>query len=172
MALIGIAFGAGFTLGPLIAYFGLFVFNESPWGVGALASLLSFVAPLGSFLFRETRVPGKNAAKEFFSISRSVSVLQISPVGGLILIYFLAIFSFANFEATLARFTRAAFGMADDENFLVFAAIGAVLVVAGGLYRPLAKRCSEISLMTAGLFQMIAGLGGLAVVSWLIFEGG
>ena len=62
--------------------------------------------------------------------------------------------------------------MADDENFLVFAAIGAVLVVAGGLYRPLAKRCSEISLMTAGLFQMIAGLGGLAVVSWLIFEGG
>ena len=84
----------------------------------------------------------------------------------------MAIFSFANFEATLARFTRAAFGMADDENFLVFAAIGAVLVVAGGLCRPLAKRCSEISLMTAGLFQMIAGLGGLAVVSWLIFEGG
>ena len=173
MALIGIAFGAGFTLGPLIAYFGLFVFNESPWGVGALASLLSFVALLlAVFFFRETRVPGKNAAKEFFSISRSVSVLQISPVGGLILIYFLSIFSFANFEATLARFTRAAFGMADDENFLVFAAIGAVLVVAGGLYRPLAKRCSEISLMTAGLFQMIAGLGGLAVVSWLIFEGG
>jgi len=173
MALIGIAFGAGFTLGPLIAYFGLIIFNERPWGVGALASLLSFVALLlAVFVFRETRVPGRNAAKEFFSISRTLSVLRIPAVGGLILIYFLAIFSFANFEATLARFTRAAFGMADDDNFLVFAAIGAVLVVAGGLYRPLAKRYSEISLMTAGLIQMIVGLGGLAIVSWLLFQGG
>ncbi|MCP4953301.1 MAG: TCR/Tet family MFS transporter, partial [Proteobacteria bacterium] len=173
MALIGIAFGAGFTLGPLIAYFGLIIFNERPWGVGALASLLSSVALLlAVFVFRETRVPGRNAAKEFFSISRTLSVLRIPAVGGLILIYFLAIFSFANFEATLARFTRAAFGMADDDNFLVFAAIGAVLVVAGGLYRPLAKRYSEISLMTAGLIQMIVGLGGLAIVSWLLFQGG
>ena len=173
MALIGIAFGAGFTLGPLIAYFGLIIFNERPWGVGALASLLSFVALLlAVFVFRETRVPGRNAAKEFFSISRTLSVLRIPAVGGLILIYFLAIFSFANFEATLARFTRAAFGMADDDNFLVFAAIGAVLVVAGGLYRPLAKRYSEISLMTAGLVQMIVGLGGLAMVSWLLFQEG
>jgi MFS family permease len=62
--------------------------------------------------------------------------------------------------------------MADDDNFLVFAAIGAVLVVAGGLYRPLAKRYSEISLMTAGLVQMIVGLGGLAMVSWSLFQGG
>ncbi|NBP82232.1 MFS transporter, partial [bacterium] len=44
MALIGIAFGAGFTLGPLIAYFGLAAFDQQPWGVGALASLLSFIA--------------------------------------------------------------------------------------------------------------------------------
>lgn len=173
MALIGIAFGAGFTLGPLIAFFGLKLFDEQPWGVGAIASLLSFVALLlAIFFFRETRVLGRNAAKEFFSISRTVSVLRIPAVGGLILIYFLAIFSFANFEATLARFTRAAFGMADDDNFLVFAAIGAVLVVAGGLYRPLAKRYSEQSLMAAGLVQMIVGLGGLAMVSWLLFQGG
>src|SRR5439155_17839551 len=44
MALIGIAFGAGFTLGPLIAYFGLALFDQQPWGVGALASALSLVA--------------------------------------------------------------------------------------------------------------------------------
>src|SRR6516225_2827997 len=35
MALIGIAFGAGFTFGPLIAYFGLAMFAQQPWGVGA-----------------------------------------------------------------------------------------------------------------------------------------
>jgi len=171
MALIGIAFGAGFTLGPLIAYFGLALFNERPWGVGALASLLSLVALLlAVFVFRETRVPGRTAAKEFFSMSRTVSVLRMPAVGGLILIYFLAIFSFANFEATLARYTRAAFGMNDDDNFLVFAAIGALLLVAGGLYRPLAKRFSEVSLMSVGLIQMILGLGGLALVSSVLFQ--
>jgi MFS family permease len=65
MALIGIAFGAGFTLGPLIAYFGLAIFDRQPWGVGAIASLLSLVAfLLAVSVFRETRRPGTHAAKE------------------------------------------------------------------------------------------------------------
>ena len=41
MALIGIAFGAGFTLGPLIAYFGLALFAAATVGCRALASALS-----------------------------------------------------------------------------------------------------------------------------------
>ena len=65
MALIGIAFGAGFTLGPLIAYFGLRLFAEQPWGVGALASLLSLVALLFALtVFKETRTPGTHAGRE------------------------------------------------------------------------------------------------------------
>ena len=171
MALIGIAFGAGFTLGPLIAFFGLAMFDQRPWGVGALASLLSLGALLlAVFVFRETRVPGRKAAKDFFSLSRTLAVLGMPAVGSLILTYFLAIFAFANFEATLARFTRSAFGMNDDGNFLVFAAIGTVLMVAGGLYRPLAKRLPETTLMLVGLVLMVLGLGGLGGVAWLIFQ--
>ena len=95
MALIGIAFGAGFTLGPLIAFFGLKLFDEQPWGVGAIASLLSFVALLlAIFFFRETRVPGRNAAKEFFSISRTVSVLRKPAVGCLFIIFVVLIVLF------------------------------------------------------------------------------
>jgi hypothetical protein len=117
MALIGIAFGAGFTLGPLIAYFGMKLFNDKPWAVGALASALSAVALLFAFfVFRETRDPANRAGKEFFSVSRSARVLAIPAVGALVLIYFLSIFSFANFEATLARLTEEAFGMTDDED--------------------------------------------------------
>src|SRR5262249_12439771 len=67
MALIGIAFGAGFTLGPLIAYFGLELFEHEPWGVGALASGLSAIALLTAVaIFRETRNPANKAGKEFF----------------------------------------------------------------------------------------------------------
>lgn len=169
MALIGIAFGAGFTLGPLIAYFGLALFRQQPWGVGALASLLSFVALLiAIFVFKETRRPGNATAKEFPSVSRTAAVLGMPAVGALVLIYFLSIFAFANFEATLARLTKEAFGMTDDDNFLVFAFIGVVLMLAGGFYRPLAKRLPESRLLSAGIALMILGLGGMGAVAWLV----
>ena len=169
MALIGIAFGAGFTLGPLIAYFGLALFKQQPWGVGALASLLSLLAfALAFFVFKETRRPGARSAKEFPSLSRTATVLRMPHVGVLVLIYFLSIFSFANFEATLARLTESAFSMTDDDNFLVFAFIGLMLMIAGGLYRPLAKRLPETRLLATGIALMILGLGGVGLVAWAV----
>ena len=172
MALIGIAFGAGFTLGPLIAYFGLALFKQQPWGVGALASMLSFIALLiAIFVFKETRRPGARAAKEFPSMSRTAAVLGMPRVGTLVLIYFLTIFSFANFEATLARLTESAFSMSDDGNFLVFAFIGLMLMLAGGFYRPLAKRLPETRLLTTGITLMILGLGGVGLVAWAVHSG-
>jgi len=168
MALIGIAFGAGFTLGPLIAYFGLALFRQEPWGVGALASLLSFIAlVIAVAIFRETRRPDSRATKEFPTLGRTKAVLGMPTVGALVLVYFLSIVAFANFEATLARFTRAAFGMGNDENFLVFAFIGFVLMLAGGLYRPLAKRLPETQLLAGGVGLMILGLAVVGGVAWL-----
>ena len=167
MALIGIAFGAGFTFGPLIAYFGLALFDQEPWGVGALASALSLAAlVIAIFVFHETRNPANVAGKEFFSIRRTVDVLRMPTVGILILMYFLAIFAFAQFEATLALFTGAAFGMSVEDNFLVFALVGAVLTFAGGSYRGFVRRRTEHQMLALGLVLMLAGLGGLAGVAW------
>jgi MFS family permease len=92
-------------------------------------------------------------------------------VGGLVLVYFLSIFAFANFEATLARLTKSAFGMDDDGNFLVFAFIGFMLLLAGGAYRPLAKRLSEATLLAGGVALMILGLGLVGVVAWAVARG-
>lgn len=172
MALIGIAFGAGFTLGPLIAYFGLALFAQQPWGVGALASGLSAVAlVLAVLIFKETRDPNNKAGKDFFSVARTIEVLKMPTIGALVLVYFLAIFAFANFEATLARLTKSAFGMTDDDNFLVFAFVGGVLIFAGGAYRPMTKKRGEASLLRAGIGMMVIGLAMLAVVAWLASEG-
>jgi MFS family permease len=168
MALIGIAFGAGFTVGPLIAFFGLALFDQQPWGVGALASGLSFIALLVAIaIFKETRNPNNKAGKEYFSIRRTQEVLQMPTVGKLIFIYFLAIFAFAQFEATLALLTQSAFGMTDRDNFLVFATVGAVLMFAGGAYRPMVKKRSEQKLLGVGVVLMILGLAGLALVAYL-----
>ena len=173
MALIGIAFGGGFTLGPLIAYFGLAVFDQARWGVGAIASLLSFVALLiAIFVFRETRRPGAGATKEFPSVSRSLAVLKMPGVGGLVLIYFLSIFAMASFESTLALLTKAAFGMGDDANFLVFAAIGFTLMLAGGGYRPLAKRLPERQLLVIGVVLLLLGMVAVGGVAWRVMGAG
>jgi MFS family permease len=168
MALIGIAFGAGFTFGPLIAFFGLALFARAPWGVGALASGLSLVALLIAVaVFKETRNPDNKAGKEFFSLARTMDVLKMPTVGALVLIYFLAIFAFANFEATLARLTKEAFNMSDADNFLVFAFVGFVLMFAGGMYRPLVKKRTEKRLLQVGIGLMIFGLAMLGVVAYV-----
>ncbi|MFM7206423.1 MAG: MFS transporter [Planctomycetaceae bacterium] len=169
MALIGIAFGGGFTLGPLIAYFGLAAFRQQPWGVGAIASTLSLVALLiAATVFRETRPLSGAGARERPGLGRLATVLSMPSVGVLVLVYFLAIVAFAGFESTLARLTRSAFEMNDNDNFLVFAFIGAMLLVAGGAYRPLAKRLSERRLLAGGVVLVLAGIAALGGVAWWV----
>jgi MFS family permease len=167
MALIGAAFGIGFTFGPLIAWAGEEVFLGARWGPGAMAATLSLGAlVLAALIFKETLRPGPKPRRELFSISRTQEVLRMPTVGSLVLIYFLVIFGFANFEGTLSLFTKEAFGLGDRDNYLVFAYVGFVLMVAqGGLYRPLATRRSEESLLTAGIGMMLLGLCGMAAVA-------
>ena len=171
MALIGIAFGGGFTLGPLIAYFGLALFRRQPWGVGAIASVLSLVAlVIAVLVFKETRPPGGVPPRERTGMGRMAAVLAMPAVGSLVLVYFLSIVSFANFEATLARLTEHIFQMSDDDNFLVFAFIGLMLLIAGGAYRPLAKRLPETRLLAAGIVLMALGLAAVGGVAWMAYR--
>ena len=170
MALIGAAFGIGFTFGPLIGYLGLTVFDQAHWAPGAAASGLSLLALLLAVrLLKETRTPSSAPARSaLFSLTRTADVLKTPTVGALVFIYFLAIFAFANFEGTLSLFTGAAFGLGERDNFLVFAYVGLVLMVAQGLiYRRLAGKVSEEALMTAGVVMMMLGLGGVAAVAWV-----
>lgn len=169
MALIGVAFGFGFTLGPLIAYAGLELFQGQRWGVGAVASALSLVALAFAFArFRETRMGsgGETTAKELFSLSKTMEVVRSPAVGPLVLIYFLSIFSFAVFEGTLSLFTQEVFKFDDRANFLTFAYIGFVLMLAqGGVYRRLAGKIADMKLLAAGVVMMIVGLGGVGVIA-------
>jgi MFS family permease len=168
MALIGVAFGIGFTFGPLIAYLGLEVFEDNPWGPGAIASALSAVAlTIAIFKMPETRkAGGPLQRRELFSVRRTIEVLKSPALGPLIFAYFLAIFAFANFEATLSLFTEYVFHMGRKSNSLLFAYVGFVLMLAqGGFYRRLAGKKTELSLMTAGVTMMFLGLGGIAAVA-------
>jgi DHA1 family tetracycline resistance protein-like MFS transporter len=166
---IGGAFGLGFTFGPLIAYGGMKLFPGERWAPGAVAAVLSFVALVTAvLLFKETRtVVGTASGREFFSVARTIEVLRMPAIGPVVLVYFLVIFAFANFEGTLSVFTEAAFNLTDDDNFLVFAYVGAVLLFAqGGLYRRFAGRMPDERLIMLGVALMLLGMLGLTAVAY------
>ena len=139
--------------------------------MGAIASALSLVAlVIAATVFRETRPARGVPERPRSGLSRMAAVLSTPGVGALVLVYFLSIVAFAGFESTLARLTRSAFGMSDNDNFLVFAFIGAMLLVAGGGYRPLAKRFPERQLLAAGVLFVLVGIGLLGVVAWWVYR--
>jgi MFS family permease len=167
MALIGAAFGVGFTFGPLIAFAAVKYFPSQGHGaVGYVAAGLSFIALLIGFLkMPETRVPGRPHERRGW-FGHLFETLRTPTIGLLVVSYFLATFGFANFEATLALLTKDAFGYSDDQNFLVFAYVGFVLVfVQGGVYRPMAHRFSEVTFIRTGVLLMMLGLAGIAVLA-------
>jgi len=173
MALIGAAFGIGFTFGPLIGYAGLEIFQQELWAPGLMASILSFIAMILAIVLLPETLKIRNTSasvRHSFSIGRSMEVLKMPTVGPLILMYFLAIFAFANFEATLALYTKEVFSFTTKQSLLVFAGVGFVLVIAqGGFYRRFAGKMSEQTLMKAGLAMMFMGLGGLGAVAYATF---
>jgi DHA1 family tetracycline resistance protein-like MFS transporter len=171
MALIGVAFGIGFTVGPLLAFGAVFTQHEARWAPGVLASSLSFLAlVLGLVLLPETRQPGRRVPhRGWLDWHSLLATLRTPTVGLLVITFFLATFGFANFEATLSLLTKEAFDYGEADNFLVFAFVGATLMVAQGLlYRRLANRVSELTFIRIGVLLMLLGLanlGGVAALS-------
>ena len=168
MALIGMAFGIGFTFGPLIG--ALFVtgnLKEPPSpAVGFVAAGLSAAAFLLALMkLPETRKPGEVAEPAGVShFGRIANAMSIGGVGAVLVTMFITTVAFAQFETTLALLTKG-MRIADRGNFFVFAYVGFVLAMSQGMIvRRLSTKVSPKSLAAAGTLLMAAGLGlvGLA----------
>jgi MFS family permease len=182
MALIGIAFGIGFTFGPLVGFTSLYVpFPGAPGFAAAGLSLLALI--LAYRLLPETCKPGSVPPRRWLNWGGLYRAIQTPAVGSLILIFFLATFAFGGLESTLAlvnrllltgevqrdiRMTRETLMTSDIEkkNFLIFAYIGVVLMlVQGGIYRRMVRKVGEVRFMRLGVALMTVGLvGGVLVL--------
>jgi MFS family permease len=171
MALIGAAFGIGFTFGPIMGAGALRLFPHHRGGPGFAASGFSLIALLlAVLLMPETLSPGRPGARRgWLNLGSIRAALRTPTIGLLVLTFFLSTLAFASFEPTLALLTKDLLGYGEDENFLVFAYVGFVLMLAqGGLYQMLARRgMPEIRFMEVGAVGMGLGLGSLGVVSAL-----
>src|SRR5437762_3000284 len=151
MAMIGAAFGIGFTFGPLLGFASLFV--PMPGAPGFVAAAFSLMALLLAIrLLPETLRPGAELRpRRWIGWSGLQIALRIPSIGILIFVFFLATFAFGGLESTLALGNKLLLNPRDDlhseltleaaktsterRNFLVFAYVGFVLVLANMGYR-------------------------------------
>src|SRR5262245_8748068 len=110
MAMIGAAFGIGFTFGPLLGFASLFIENL-PGAPGFLAAGLSLLALLFGLArlpetCRGTAAGAGHLRRRIFDTSGTLRVLRTPQVGILVLTFFLATFAFGGLESTLALVNR------------------------------------------------------------------
>jgi MFS family permease len=181
MALIGAAFGIGFTFGPLLGFASLFLpFAGAPGFFAAGFSLIALF--LGAFLLPETLRPGSAAGlrRRWLDWRGLQKALRTPSVGVLIITFFLATLAFGSLESTLAlvnktlltgevstrlELTTEAAKTTERSNFLVFAYVGMILMLTQGLlYRRFVQRVGEVPFMRVGTLLMIVGLAGAVAV--------
>jgi MFS family permease len=173
MALIGAAFGIGFTIGPLVGFAALEWFPERLGSIGyaaALLSLISFI--LGVVLMPETRdFSSASSDRKWFDLGATRAALQSRAIAPVMITFFMATLGFASFEVTLSLLNQQALGLSNKFNFLLFAYVGFVLMIAQGvLYRRLAGRLSEPTFMTIGIVLMGLGVICLGGVTYAAVE--
>ena len=170
MALIGMAFGIGFTFGPLVAVASLYFFPTHKGVMGYFAAGLSSIALiLGIILLPETRKFSKAPPlqRKWFDWQAARFALGNPAVGPVVWVFFLTTLGFTMFEVTLALLFKDSMKIQLEDNGYLFAYIGFVLVLAQGvLYRRLAKHVSEPTFMSVGIILMALGMASLAGVSW------
>jgi DHA1 family tetracycline resistance protein-like MFS transporter len=163
MALIGAAFGVGFTFGPVLGW----VTHDflGPAWPGFSAALLS----TGALVLAWRKLPEPERHREREAVRRFAGfghVAEHKPVLLVVCLQFVATFAFASFEGTLALLT-------ERKNGLLFTYVGFCLLVAQGfLVRRLMprvgeRRFSRIGAACLGIGLVTIPLSG-ATIGWAL----
>src|SRR5215472_261072 len=154
MGLIGMAFGLGFILGPVLG--GLLASyplggRHGPYACFVAAGLSVVNLLWASFGLGESVSPERRAQAS--ATPRSLAPLNLDAarrafaqpgIPRAVLVYFLGVLSFSNLDQTFRYFNKDAFSMTERQTGMVLAFIGIVAAgTQGGLVRPLARRYDE-----------------------------
>ena len=170
MGMMGAAIGAGFVLGPGIgwALTGLGTGEadfRTAFMIAAGVGALEFVAAL--LLLREP--PAKTVSDDPRSIPARLKAFSVAGATPAVLypiiILTLLAFCMAGLEATFALWTERQLHWGVREVSIFFLYIGGIMVlVQGGMVRPLAKRLGEAKLVVAGALLMSIGYASVLFV--------
>ncbi len=176
MALIGIAFGLGFVLGPAIGGASAMLdltrifpsavpYGINPFSVPALVAFLLTALNLAQVLFQfpETRVPHPSSAPEprrkFVNPLALFRTDKFPAVSRSNMTYFVFLLSFSGMEFSLTFLARERLGFTPASNALIFLFIGVVLAgTQGGYVRRFADKIGALRMARRGLLLVIPGL--------------
>ncbi|MGA8350477.1 MAG: MFS transporter [Isosphaeraceae bacterium] len=172
MGLIGMAFGLGFVLGPLLG--GVLVSLpiaedwrlRLPFLAAAGFSTLAWILVL-SRLPESRPVGARNReSARVLSWRGLVDTMTLPGIGQLMLLGFLSVLAFAALEGTLSLYLRRRMDWNVRSAAFVFAGLGLLsALVQGGLIRRLVPRFGEPRLIGAGIAIVALGFAGLALAS-------
>jgi DHA1 family tetracycline resistance protein-like MFS transporter len=165
--LLGAAFGLGFVAGPAIGALAAVGGPRVPFyvaaGIAGLNALVAFRRLPETHRLPETGLAGGAPV-------RSHPTLRSEGVAPLLIVSFCALSAFSAFEATLALYGHRHFGLGIGSSAGTFAVVGiALVVVQGGLVRPLVARLGEERTLDVGLGANVVGLALFAFArSWAL----
>jgi len=157
MALIGVAFGVGFTLGPVLGGLGHTLHVCAPGLIAATCSLLAF-----AYGWKNLPEPGEHkpaASGRGLGAPGLRAAMHAPQVPRILLLAVLSTAAFAMFESTLSVFTKQRMGLDIQQNGWLFAYIGICLMLSQGLVvRRLMPRLREVRIARTGALLLCAGL--------------
>jgi DHA1 family tetracycline resistance protein-like MFS transporter len=172
MGLIGMAFGLGFVLGPLLGGLLLSLPVDPAWGlrlpflVAAAFSTVAWTLVLVRLPESLPKGSDPREAARVVSWRGIVDTISLPGVGQLVLTGFLFVLAFAAFEGTFALYLRRRLDWDARSASFAFAGMGLLsALVQGGLIRHLVPRFGEPRLILAGLVLVASGFAGLAMAA-------
>ena len=181
MGLVGMAFGLGFILGPVLgALSALYIGVTAPGWTAAALCALNFVWAF-SWL-AESWQPSGHYTTQRAHLDQWMHTLGTPRLNLLIGVFFLATFCFTCFESTIGLLVMKNFNIdpgRGQQLRSVFGKVGWLIaycgligaVVQGGLMRRLVKAMGEPKLIAASLFMAAAGIAVLPYLTewgWLL----
>jgi DHA1 family tetracycline resistance protein-like MFS transporter len=170
MGLIGMAFGMGFVLGPLLGGVLLSLPVSDDWRlrlpflVAAGFSTIAWILVLTRLPESLPRGASPRASARVLSWRGILDVISVPAIRRLVLVGFLAVLGFAAFEGTFSLYLGSRFGWEPRSAAFAFAAMGFVsAAVQGGLIRRLVPRFGESRLIVVGIALAAAGFAALAM---------
>ena len=163
MALIGAAFGVGFTIGPAIG--GLSHAWWGPKAPGLIAAGFSLVA----FLMAWKKLPEPSKAtdpriRRLFDFAALKHACRTPLLPLILLLAAVSTYCFANFEGTLARLSKARWDYDIKQNGFIFAYVGFCLLIAQGfIVRRFMPKVGEARFVVMGCLVLGAGLAGIGL---------
>jgi MFS transporter, DHA1 family, tetracycline resistance protein len=165
MGIIGAAFGLGFIFGPAI---GGFLSKFSYSAPAYFATAVSLFTVLTTIFFLKETVDEKKAKispKTKLNLKEFQRILSISPIGILIVTFFVINLAASIQQGNFALWTQKTFNYGPSENGWLFAYIGILAVLVQLIVLPfLTKKFNEKTILYISLFFMFIGLSLIPLI--------